>query len=563
MTAEHTRSTPAATGPGGAAAAEAVLSPRIARRPARPAVRWLLAVAAPAVALGLALALAPWLATRPFAFFFAAVFLAGWYGGFLPGLLSAAVSFVLLHLFLLEPLGAFAIRTPAEWVQNATFVGVSLLASWLSGTLRDAHGRALAAAEENALLAMRLQEQAVELEQQTEEAQSLTMELEDQVEEASRLRAELEDANERLTAILQTLTEGVVLASPDGEVTFANTAASRMLERLPATGPLRFDGQALRLDEATPVAAALRQGEPVAGAELLVHDSSGRLTALRMNAAPLRGGERAGGVVASFYDVTAEREAQNALRESEARFRTMADTAPVLVWVSGTDGLHTFFNRTWLEFTGRTMEQELANGWTEGVHPEDRERCIDVHQASLRARRAFVTEYRLRRADGEHRWLLDHGVPRFEPDGSFAGFIGSLHRHHRAARERGGAALPGRGGRGAGLVAGLRGDAAAPLPPGGAGDRRLLRGGPPGGRLHPPRGGRARGPRAGRRGRGADAPCARDGPSCAPGAALLSRQPRLAETVLHGIQRDFDQVADGDLFFANVVAELFNGNDGL
>ncbi|MGK7901288.1 MAG: PAS domain S-box protein [Hormoscilla sp.] len=114
-----------------------------------------------------------------------------------------------------------------------------------------------------------------------------------------------------------------------------------------------------------------------------------------------------------------------ALRESEARFRTMADSAPVLLWVSGTDGLCTFFNQPWLEFTGRTLEQELGNGWTENVHPEDFHYCLDIYLTSFHARKPFQMEYRLQRADGEYRWLLDRAIPRYNADGSFAGYIGS------------------------------------------------------------------------------------------------------------------------------------------
>ena len=118
-------------------------------------------------------------------------------------------------------------------------------------------------------------------------------------------------------------------------------------------------------------------------------------------------------------------DAERALQESEARFRSMADTAPVMIWVSGLDKLCTFFNKAWLEFTGRTMEQELGEGWAIGVHADDLDRCIATYSDSFDARCSFRMEYRLRRADGEYRWILDDGVPRFTADGTFAGFIGS------------------------------------------------------------------------------------------------------------------------------------------
>ena len=110
-------------------------------------------------------------------------------------------------------------------------------------------------------------------------------------------------------------------------------------------------------------------------------------------------------------------------QESEERFRLMADTAPVMLWMSGADTQCTFFNRPWLEFRGRTMEQEIGNGWVEGVHPEDRERCVQTYLSCFHARQEFRMEYRLQRADGEYCWIVDTGVPRFLPD--FAGYIGS------------------------------------------------------------------------------------------------------------------------------------------
>lgn len=106
------------------------------------------------------------------------------------------------------------------------------------------------------------------------------------------------------------------------------------------------------------------------------------------------------------------------------QYRLLVEAAPMLVWRAGLDTKCDYFNATWLEFTGRTMEQELGNGWVEGVHADDLERCLDVYLGSFAARRSFEMEYRLRRFDGVHRWILDRGVP-FHRNGEFAGFIGS------------------------------------------------------------------------------------------------------------------------------------------
>jgi len=127
------------------------------------------------------------------------------------------------------------------------------------------------------------------------------------------------------------------------------------------------------------------------------------------------------GVIA---DITDRKRAQEALLESEKRFRLMADSAPVLMWLSGPDKLCTDFNHEWLRFTGRTMQQELGEGWTHNVHPDDLQACLDVYVRAFDARQPFAMEYRLRRHDGEYRWMLDRGVPRFLENGGFAGYIG-------------------------------------------------------------------------------------------------------------------------------------------
>jgi len=128
---------------------------------------------------------------------------------------------------------------------------------------------------------------------------------------------------------------------------------------------------------------------------------------------------------AIYRDITERKRADERLRESEARFQAMADTAPVLIWMTGTDALCNYFNKPWLEFTGRTMEQEVGTGWIGGVHPDDVQGCYDGFLPAFHARKPFRMEYRLRRADGEYRWLMESGIPRYTGAGEFAGYIGS------------------------------------------------------------------------------------------------------------------------------------------
>ena len=129
-------------------------------------------------------------------------------------------------------------------------------------------------------------------------------------------------------------------------------------------------------------------------------------------------------VVGMVADVSERKKAEDEIKESESRFRLVADTAPVLIWMSGADKLCTYFNQPWLDFTGRSIDSELGNGWAEGVHSEDLRRCIDTYAQAFDRLEEFRMEYRLRRHDGEYRWVLDIGVPRFGRDQCFIGYIG-------------------------------------------------------------------------------------------------------------------------------------------
>jgi PAS domain S-box-containing protein len=129
-------------------------------------------------------------------------------------------------------------------------------------------------------------------------------------------------------------------------------------------------------------------------------------------------------VIALLTFVVRRRRAERATRTSMERLRTVSEEAPVMIWVAGTDKQVTDFNRPFLEFTGRTIEAELGSGWTEVVHPQDVGRCFETYSGAFDRRESFQMEYRLRRHDGEYRWILDTGVPRFA-SGAFVGYVGS------------------------------------------------------------------------------------------------------------------------------------------
>ncbi len=113
-----------------------------------------------------------------------------------------------------------------------------------------------------------------------------------------------------------------------------------------------------------------------------------------------------------------------ALRESEKNYKTLADSGLALIWTSDINKLCTYFNRVWLDFTGRKLEQELGNGWAEGVHPKDFDRCLDIYITAFDKREKFSMEYRLKRYDGVYRWIMDAGCPRYDINGQFIGYIG-------------------------------------------------------------------------------------------------------------------------------------------
>ncbi|MDX2186023.1 MAG: response regulator [Opitutaceae bacterium] len=124
-------------------------------------------------------------------------------------------------------------------------------------------------------------------------------------------------------------------------------------------------------------------------------------------------------------EAAARKQAEQAVRESETRFRRMADSAPVLIWMTDAHRSFSYFNRPWLEFTGRTLQQEIGQGWTTSIHPDDREHTLGRFDEGFAARAQFRVEFRMMRHDHRYRWVVAHGTPRTDDQGAFAGFIGS------------------------------------------------------------------------------------------------------------------------------------------
>ena len=261
-------------------------------------------------------------------------------------------------------------------------------------------------------------EQASELIRANADMWAMMREREQAEDELRRNREELADFFENVPV-------GAHWIDPDGTILWANKAELDLLGYLPEeyighhVSKFYADKSVIKN-----VLNRLRRGENLDNHEVRLRAKDG---SIRYGQVSSNGLWQDGQLVHTrgfVRDITERKQAEARLRESEERFRRMANAAPVMIWMSGPDKGGTFFNKGWLDFTGRPAEREVGIGWTEGVHKDDFARCLEIYSHAFDARREFTMEYRLRRYDGEYRWLLDLGVPRFAPDGVFLGYIG-------------------------------------------------------------------------------------------------------------------------------------------
>jgi PAS domain S-box-containing protein len=243
---------------------------------------------------------------------------------------------------------------------------------------------------------------------------------------------ELQASEDRLAGIVGSAMDAIIAVDEERRIVLFNAAAEKMFgcTEDEAVGTLidRFIPERFRSEHGAYMRRFAESGATNrtmgASAELWAIRSNGHEFPMEASIARLES-EGKGLFTVTIRDITERRRAAEAIRESEQRFRLVANTAPVMIWMSGTDKLCNYFNKTWLEFTGRPLEAELGDGWSENVHPEDMKLCMDTYIRAFDRHEPFSMQYRLRRHDGEYRWMLDTGVPRINPDGSFDGYIGS------------------------------------------------------------------------------------------------------------------------------------------
>ncbi len=245
------------------------------------------------------------------------------------------------------------------------------------------------------------------------------------VTERNRGEQLLRQSERKFRDFVETSSVALHFVGPDGIVEWANQAELDLLgysaEEYIGQHIAKFHVDAPTIDD---ILARLCRGERLLGYEARLKAKDGSIRHVLIDSSVLFEAGKFVHTRCFTRDITERKRAEIALRESEQRFRVITDATPIMVWMSGTDKLCYYFNKSWLDFVGRTLEQEAGNGWAENVHPEDFDRCLQIYVKNFDARHPFEMEYRLKHHSGQYRWIVDHGVPRFSANGTFEGYVG-------------------------------------------------------------------------------------------------------------------------------------------
>jgi PAS domain S-box-containing protein len=345
----------------------------------------------------------PLIASRtPFLLFFAAVAIAAWYGGFGPGIFATAVALVTANYLFVGRVGYFSLTLP-DLLLAGVFIGVASLISYLTTTQRRSV-EALHSSEQQFELALG----AAGMGDWRWVLATDALHLSPRIKEVCGLPPDYHSTFVQFSEYIHEDDRERVRAEVD--------------ETISANAPYDFEYRFIRPDGETRWLAVRGRA--------LYNDSG-----------------VAQGMTGVALDITARRQREEERRVLEERFRTMADSAPVNIWMCDEHNRGTWFNKRWLDFTGRSMEHELGIGWTQSIHPDDFQEAVKTCSVAIERRQSFTMEFRMRRHDGEYRWIVDQGVPLYGADGKFTGYIGSalditerkqaeVERHHALLSEQ-------------------------------------------------------------------------------------------------------------------------------
>lgn len=347
----------------------------------------------------------------PYLIHFLGVLMTAWYGGFAPGLLAIVLSSFAVAYFFVPPRGEFSIRGSGNFVGWLLFLIISLGMILLAQSQRRERRRAEASA------------QAIE---------AHLSNLEREMAERQRFERQLRDSEARFRALVDGAPMAIIAIDKAGRIAVANKGVADLFgysqeELIGKPLEMLMPGRLRELHAAhrqryMQQPRLRKMGEDL---DLVGLHRDGREFPIEAALNYVQTGDEML-ALAFVSDITERKRREDVLRESEERFRSLANSAPVMIWVTDPGGMCTFLNESWYEFTGSSPERDLGRGWEQAIHPNDVERRAETFNQAVETCEPFTMEYRLRRYDGEYCWVLDRGLPRFTPGGHLEGFIGTI-----------------------------------------------------------------------------------------------------------------------------------------